>query len=282
MENNKKQLRIYFANNIVDNNIVKFLERKYEILVRKKKSEEIDLIIFSGGEDVSPEYYRDKKGKHTVCNSNRDEIEYGTFNDLIFLPKLGICRGAQFLTVMSNGKLIQHVENHKNSTHSIRMHNGKLLIIPSDHHQMMYPFDMDDKKYELLGWSETFLSSVYLNGNNENINISEKFLEPEIIYYKNTNSLAIQPHPEWEIGSKHSDYLLDLIDNKLFNNNVEEKIEKIPFNDFMYETEPSSMLIENDYNTYAKSLADETMKKINQMKYGSFDPSELINALNKR
>ena len=81
---------------------------------------------------------------------------------------------------------------------------------------MLYPFDMDSKDYELLAYSEYFQSKTYLNGDNEEIELSKDFLEPEIVYYKNTNALCIQGHPEWSHCEKRtSNMCLNLIDKYL-------------------------------------------------------------------
>ena len=126
------------------------------------------------------------------------------FNKFSNVPKLGICRGSQFLTVASGGKLIQHVEGHAVGTpHLITVTSNKLGMydykypMPSTHHQMMFPYNLDTLDYDLIGTSTYFLSPNYVNGNNEFIDVPEDFLEPEIVYYKHTKALAIQGHPEF-------------------------------------------------------------------------------------
>lgn len=184
--------------------------------IHKKKPELYDLYseikhetrfaLFTGGADVSPYLYKEKKGTYTHTSMERDLYEtclYAMLNKNVF--KLGICRGSQFLTVISKGKLIQDVNNH-GMDHKIefnesisRWQGKKALILPmtSTHHQMMYPFNLDKTQYELIAWSEFFRSNTYTNGNNEEIELDPKFLESEIVYYKNTNSLCIQGHPEY-------------------------------------------------------------------------------------
>jgi GMP synthase-like glutamine amidotransferase len=167
----------------------------------------IDLILFTGGEDVSPSFYNEKLGKYTSVNAKRDSLEEVVYNQFSKTPKLGICRGGQFLTVMNKGKLIQHVENH-NSDHNITFipsankaldfeNSSTTIPITSSHHQMMYPFDLNEDSYIIYGYSEYNRSPIYLNGDNKNIKIPVSFVEPEIIYYPKTKSLCIQGHPEW-------------------------------------------------------------------------------------
>lgn len=157
----------------------------------------IDFVFFSGGEDVNPSYYGEQKHRRTVYNKSRDSRETSMFE--FFgkkIKKIGICRGAQFLNVMSGGKMIQHVENHAGCIHSCEVSEGGIIEVNSTHHQMCYPFNLNENSYEILAWSEYHLSHIYENGNEQNINVPTEFLEPEVILFKDTNSLCIQYHPE--------------------------------------------------------------------------------------
>lgn len=171
----------------------------------------IDLVLFTGGEDVSPEMYGESVGRFTSFNKQRDDMELNIFNLLKDCPKLGICRGGQFLTVMNGGKLIQHVENHgqTHTTSLVSDENFSTINVSSSHHQMMYPYNLNKEDYKIYGYSEYHRSTVYLNGDNENIEIPLNFVECEIIHYPKTNSLCIQGHPEW---LKHEDvFVLETI-----------------------------------------------------------------------
>lgn len=58
------------------------------------KQENADVVIFTGGEDVTPSMYGCKKHPTTYCNSDRDKAEKKAFdkvrpNQLV----VGICRG---------------------------------------------------------------------------------------------------------------------------------------------------------------------------------------------
>lgn len=157
-----------------------------------------NLILFTGGEDVDPTYYHEDKGKYTSSNRRRDDIEADMFHLFKNVPKLGICRGSQFLTVMNGGKLIQHVSNHGISgTHSVTLNDKSIIEITSTHHQMMFPFSLPSDMFELIGWSTYFKSTTYLNGYNKETELPSDFLEPEIVKYPMFNSLCIQGHPEY-------------------------------------------------------------------------------------
>lgn len=207
---------------------VEFLKLRYDITIVKysdiRKSEsipDIDLILFTGGEDVDPAFYNERIGKYTSHNPDRDNLESKMFRILgSKVPKLGICRGAQFVTVMSGGKLIQHVENHGiGGTHLItfdHLNTGAKLQITSTHHQMMYPFDLPKKEYILCAYATNHLSPIYLDGQNKNIEITEEFLEPEVVFYPSTNSLGIQGHPESGVmPAEGKEFMLNYIDRIL-------------------------------------------------------------------
>lgn len=201
---NKQKFYVAYANNISSvlyDNFIKNVLSDYdvEILDLKNLKKFPNLIIFTGGEDVNPDYYNERKGKHTFCNKKRDEEEEKIFYNFSTTPKLGICRGAQLLTVLNGGQLIQHVENHTNCNHSISFFNefkGLEIELPSTHHQMMYPYNLRKENYELIAYSTYFRSGVYLDGENKQKKLKNDFLEPEIVFYPSYNSLAIQAHPE--------------------------------------------------------------------------------------
>lgn len=216
----KQTLNIVIADDASSLDYVSYLNEKYEVIVHKivdvKNPKDIDLVLFTGGEDVNPQYYNEQIGKYTHINNNRDEKEINTFHRFrnhSFL--LGICRGSQLLTTLSGGRLIQHVEGHCRD-HSMILNNKIRYTITSSHHQMLYPFDLNEKDYELIAHSEYFQSKTYLNGNDEEIELAKNFLEPEIVYYKNSNALCIQGHPEWSHCEKRTSQMcLNLIDKYL-------------------------------------------------------------------
>jgi len=185
--------------------------------------EDADLVMFTGGADVFPELYGDFTHRSTYFDAIRDVKEMKLFERAkeLNIPMIGICRGSQFLTAMQqNGKLIQDCDNHGiNGTHKITTDNGGVLDISSTHHQMMYPYNMDDEDYELIAWSSINRSNYYAFGDVEfkDEEMEFDFKEPEIVYYPNDNALAIQGHPEY-LGYDHStcEYLRNLVNSKLF------------------------------------------------------------------
>jgi len=74
--------------------------------------------------------------------------------------------------------------------------------------------------------------------------LHKNFLEPEIVYYKNTNALCIQGHPEWTHCEKRtSSMCLNLIDKYL----KEFKEDKKSINPKYYKTS-SFNPFESEYN----------------------------------
>ena len=61
-----------------------------------------DIVMFTGGEDVTPALYGAKAHPATYCDPERDEYETEMFKKVRsdqFV--IGICRGSQFLCVMN-------------------------------------------------------------------------------------------------------------------------------------------------------------------------------------
>ena len=259
----KQTLNIVIADDSSSLEYVSYLNEKYDVIVHKTKDvkdpKTIDLVLFTGGEDVAPSLYFEKVGRYTIINEDRDQKEvdvYYKFKNKSLL--LGICRGSQLLTVLSGGKLIQHVDGH-NSDHDIVNNSGSRFKMTSSHHQMVYPFDMDKKNYELLYYSEYFRSNTYLNGNNEQIKLSKDFLEPEIVYYNNTNSLCIQGHPEWShCDKKTSDMCLNIIDKylKIFKLNSEKKSSRYGSGLWSQISIPNPFTMEDDSESTDIDLVD--------------------------
>lgn len=115
--------------------------------------EEADILAFSGGADIDPSLYGEQTHWSTHSWPERDHAEY---EDLLMFQALGkskvigICRGAQFLTAITGGKLIQNVNNHAGYSHVIHTFDGQDVRVNSVHHQMCLP---DESITKMLGWS---------------------------------------------------------------------------------------------------------------------------------
>lgn len=183
-----------------------------------KNINDAELVIFTGGVDINPEMYNESKNYRT--NSPNHERDYTDLTNFSIasskgIPMIGICRGAQFLCVMAGGTLIQDVNGHYNDHKMITEDNE--FVVTSSHHQMMNLVNMSPHLYDLLGYSLS-LSKHYSNGDNKNIPLDQldtndgMVIEPEAVYFKNINALAVQYHPEYANCKKETvNYTNELI-----------------------------------------------------------------------
>lgn len=155
-----------------------------------------DVVLFGGGEDISPAIYKQKACKWTHASdslSHRDLMELHAFKraQAAGSKMLGICRGAQLLCSLAGGSLIQHVTNHGGHDHSMTTNDGREIKVCSVHHQMMNPFAT---KHELIGWASENLSTCYIVEKEKQEPLK---IEPEVVYFPSIEALAIQYHPEF-------------------------------------------------------------------------------------
>jgi gamma-glutamyl-gamma-aminobutyrate hydrolase PuuD len=166
------------------------------------KMEQADLVMFTGGEDVSPELYNQPEHHTTFANPHRDRYEVVAYKRAVELnkPKIGICRGHQFLCAMAGGILIQHQSNPR-SFHPIKTVDGETLIITSLHHQAAYPWVLPADEFKILAWANGE-SEYHFGGNNEELApVDGK--EVEIIHFPKIRAYGIQGHPEMMFGQDH-------------------------------------------------------------------------------
>lgn len=187
-----------------------------------KTLEEADLVMFTGGEDVDPSLYNKSKGEHTGSNLARDLMEKEVYEKAtaLGLPKIGICRGSQFLCVMAGGELVQHQLN-PGRMHTIQTKYHGEINISSTHHQAAYPFNLPRYSYEILGWTKD-ASPFHLDGEAKEL---APTLECEIVHYRSANALGIQGHPEFDYyrndpANADSMKVLKTIFTNFINNNL--------------------------------------------------------------
>jgi gamma-glutamyl-gamma-aminobutyrate hydrolase PuuD len=155
-----------------------------------------NVVLFTGGGDISPKYYNCEQHPTTWPSPWRDVEEIEVFqqirsNQVCF----GICRGFQLQCVMYGGLLIQDVTNHAGCDHTIT--DGKeVFLTTSLHHQMIYPWNLDQKDYDILYWSSDKRSKHYFG---DKINSEKIIIEPEMAVFHRENMpicLGVQGHPE--------------------------------------------------------------------------------------
>ena len=149
-----------------------------------------DLIVFTGGTDVNPLLYGEMLGKSTdPPDVERDArcvmlYNYARANKVAVV---GICRGAQFVTVMQGGSLHQHITGHDEYIHLIMFDPAYMeeteptegtLAVTSDHHQAMHPIEgVDIIARSDDGWVE---ATVFSRNT-----------------YASCDEFCVQGHPEW-------------------------------------------------------------------------------------
>lgn len=168
--------------------------------------DDAELVVFTGGADIDPFLYDDKKHHRTGSDIHRDSDEMVIFARIkTGIPMVGICRGAQFLNVMSGGRMYQHVSNHTRDHSIVDLETGETVEVSSTHHQMMMP-----STDGLLVASSTLGGSrEWFDGQVARKDISQEDIE--VVYYKNTNCLCFQPHPEFDGYPQMREYFKGLL-----------------------------------------------------------------------
>lgn len=173
-----------------------------------KGLEDAEVIIFQGGEDVSPHLYGETRHPTTSSNEKRDRFEFACYKATQGKLRIGICRGAQFLNVMNGGFLYQHVDGHCTGPHNLRYteHIGTsrsittyCRAITSTHHQLMGP-NMKTASLWGLASQTTFRETGIIQSDGKRKTEERQGdhnSDVEICYYDNTRSLCFQPHPEY-------------------------------------------------------------------------------------
>lgn len=104
---------------------------------------DFDLVIFSGGEDVTPELY----GEDNIASYNnpkRDAFEFMILKECLKLDKkiFGVCRGHQLINAILGGKLNQNLVPRHRNEHLLKVIKDNPIIdfykdkyVTSMHHQ---------------------------------------------------------------------------------------------------------------------------------------------------
>lgn len=217
-----------------------------------------DVVLFTGGEDINPNFYGQKPGSRTIFNKSRDDMEWEVINHAIKNNKFlfGICRGGQLICARAGGLLIQHVTGHSGN-HNVFCKKDDTIItnrVNSIHHQMMFPYNIKrQERYDIFMWStqklrllntgNNYFVQTYQDGDNNELvrnGIMLKhemdFKEPEGIYFPDISGLAVQFHPEMLDGAwvdwekKTINYLKEMF-ILYYNKHVEKLTKKQKIND---------------------------------------------------
>lgn len=151
------------------------------------------LVCFTGGSDVSPHFYGDRRHDTTHNDVVRDAKEQRLFDECVKQGKsmVGICRGAQFLNVMNGGRMYQDVHQHTASHDLIDIATGDRIHVTSTHHQMMMP----TQDAILVAIANMNGRREWFDGNVPAFDTSKEDIE--VVFYPATRCLCFQPHPEF-------------------------------------------------------------------------------------
>lgn len=182
--------------------------------------QEADLVVFTGGADVSPELYNMVPHRTTANDFRRDEEDFDLFKLCIDegIPMLGVCRGAQFGAVMHGAKLYQDVDGHYQD-HNMWDTRTKALIHPvsSVHHQMIMADETSGM--EVLGYSRMSRRRDIT----DNIVETSMIDDVEAVWFKDTGFFGVQGHPEYRGYPYYSQWVFKQLD-KLFNHNPDYEL----------------------------------------------------------
>jgi putative glutamine amidotransferase len=198
------------------------------------KMHQSDLVVFTGGEDVSPELYGEERHPTTQCNGVRDGYEMYHFEEARIMKKkmVGICRGSQFLCVMAGGKLVQDQERQP-GYHPMNTHDGKIIRVSSTHHQAQWPWNLPRKEFFVLGytkklsrWHHDAINDEMVDGASDaTYGVVADGHEAEICYYPKIRALAIQSHPEYYFVSDKPEFIESIkYFQNLLNLHMEDKL----------------------------------------------------------
>lgn len=215
--------------------VAMFLARGWEVVV---DVEDADLLVFTGGEDVSPELYGEYCHATVFPSYYRDQDEMAVFKYAkeLGVPMAGICRGAQFLNVMCGGTLWQDVDGHALAESHTAYLIGNLIPVQvsSTHHQMMRPNyskgDVHVLMTAAISTEKQNMSRLVDNEYTITHKPTSRTEDIEALYYEDNDCLCFQPHPEinedW--NKECTEVFFTLMDSYLFEG-LYEKRDRIPF-----------------------------------------------------
>lgn len=224
-----------FTVNVVGGN--KEVVKMFETAGYPVSNTNFDAIVFTGGPDVHPLLYGQKLNPTTVCSIQRDLEDSQAYHKLnrIDFPKIGICRGAQFLCVKNGGSLWQNVNGHNVGPHFVDVEPYSIKQrVTSTHHQMMIPRD----DMWIIGYAteSTWKERDTVEGRHKVDPDTEMYQDPEIVFDYDTNSLMFQPHPEFDDKTAelffrilHDMYAKEIYNRKLRLNEIKKAAEGSSF-----------------------------------------------------
>lgn len=166
-------------------------KRGYEATVVNPDADlpDADLIVFSGGADIDPSLYGQTPIENTYAYPSRDVFSLRLHKHYKSIPKVGVCRGAQFLCAVNGGSLWQHIPGHLMGKHNIYdIVSGNTIYVLGDHHQACYI----PESFTCIAKGPSFPWAFTDKGKHNGPIISH-----EAFYIHQDKALCVQFHPEW-------------------------------------------------------------------------------------
>jgi gamma-glutamyl-gamma-aminobutyrate hydrolase PuuD len=196
------------------------------ILRFMKEPESFDLVCFTGGSDIDPALYGHKNLRSGI-NPSRDKKERAVFEVAAKhnIPQTGICRGAQLISALSGGTMVQDMRmrhgGHRHPTQALDM--DQEFQASSAHHQMIVP----GPGAEVYAWATQRIlpeDCTYDGDLPDSVFDDDGSVRvTEAIYIPQTRCFGVQYHPEWmENGCIAALWYLDKIRELLWGEAVEE------------------------------------------------------------
>ena len=166
--------------------------------------DDIDMLVFTGGEDVTPSLYGERNNKANWLNYHRDQVELNILlNTMHTHYHFGICRGLQLMAVANGLKLWQHVSGHNlSTTHEMIISKGKwkgdvIKGVTSVHHQAIKVTKETGDDF-VLGY-EQYSQCVEAEGENPVPTLVSKIVEAA--WFEESRCFGVQGHPEYTRAS---------------------------------------------------------------------------------
>jgi len=160
-----------FMDNLENNYVDYFEQFNIKLLIIPNTTKNIDFyfkkfpierIILSGGNDIDPEAYGQKKRGNLSLAKLRDKTEKRLLTIALQkkLPVLGICRGMQFINVFFKGKLI-NLKHHVACNHPIQIDRWGGIKVNSYHNQGMNEQVLSPKLKSFAQSPDRIIEGIY-------------------------------------------------------------------------------------------------------------------------
>lgn len=171
--------------------------------------EMLDGIIFTGGDDIAPQYFGEEPlSQVTEISLKRDRTELALFKEAYEkrLPIMGICRGAQVINVGLGGNLYQDIYSQVEGVHGHTCESN----LEEGYHTIN--IEKDTMTQEIFGAEKLLVNSLHhqsIKDLGDNLIVAARSLDGIIEAVESTEDrfiLGLQFHPE-VMAIKYQEFL---------------------------------------------------------------------------